>query len=397
MSNANPTPLQPGMSGTLGGRRYTIAGRMVLGVEIGGEAYCWNEFNLVNELGASATLVYEEDGTGPQWRLFTMFDSGRPLTVAEAASKRLGDTVNVGGYPALVTLVDQSRVVHIEGRPPERVEIGDVANYFNLEAGNQLWVVSWAGDEVEYFRGMNLPAEQVAKAFGLAHLGSVLPKFSLSGGAAQASSPSFGWITKLGVALVVVVLGATVYYWLKSPPSLSLPARHPTPVSPLAVGSAGKFAGRFCRITGHAVREIRKVNAIYDWHEYHLVGDDRAGSVLVLGLAPGGPVWHRLTPARPDAPMTPHQAATKRLGEFISINGTPMRVVDLFQSEVRLREGALLPGSVTNGVCFHFQAGSGKEVVLAQWTETAIEFFKGTEVPDSEVKAAFAAKPSTPR
>ncbi|MEI9864534.1 MAG: hypothetical protein WDN00_08275 [Limisphaerales bacterium] len=33
----------------------------------------------------------------------------------------------------------------IEGRAPDGVEVGDVANYFNAEAGDMMQVVSWTG------------------------------------------------------------------------------------------------------------------------------------------------------------------------------------------------------------------------------------------------------------
>jgi len=58
---------------------------------------------------------------------------------------------------ARVTLVDESKVYWVEGRPPEGVELGDIANYFNALAGNRMYVVSWTGPEVEVFQGMDLP------------------------------------------------------------------------------------------------------------------------------------------------------------------------------------------------------------------------------------------------
>ena len=37
------------MTGTLSGTRYRVVGRVVLGMEEGGETYYWNEFNLVDD------------------------------------------------------------------------------------------------------------------------------------------------------------------------------------------------------------------------------------------------------------------------------------------------------------------------------------------------------------
>ena len=104
--------------------------------------------------GESATLVYEETEHGREWRLFTLFEPG----VSDDRRGRRHQTrrrpdLNLDGTDVRVTLVDQSRVYHIEGQAPEGVELGDVADYFNAEGGNNMVVVSWTGEEVECYRG----------------------------------------------------------------------------------------------------------------------------------------------------------------------------------------------------------------------------------------------------
>ena len=47
------------------------------------------------------------------------------------------------------------------------MSVGDVAQYFNAEAGGKMWVVSWSGDEVECYRGMQLHPGAVAQALRL--------------------------------------------------------------------------------------------------------------------------------------------------------------------------------------------------------------------------------------
>ena len=76
-----------------------------------------------------------------------------------------GCTAQVNNNSAQLTLCSASRVYHIEGQAPEGVEIGDVANYFNAQAGNDMQVVSWTGDEVEYYNGVTIPQSVVAAAF----------------------------------------------------------------------------------------------------------------------------------------------------------------------------------------------------------------------------------------
>ena len=151
MSFANPTPLRIGMTGTLAGKTYRVAGRVVMGMEDAGETYYWNEFNLVTDEGESVTLVHEQTESGVEWKLFTMFEPEYPMTATDAATKRVADRLNLEETDLLVTLVDESRVYHIEGEAPEGVEVGDVAHYFNAEGGNRMLVVSWTGEEVEFF------------------------------------------------------------------------------------------------------------------------------------------------------------------------------------------------------------------------------------------------------
>ena len=167
MSFANPTPINLGMTGTFNGRPYRVAGRVVMGMDDGGGTYYWNEFNLVSNDGESATLVYEETERGGEWRLFTLFEVEYPLTAADAATKRVGDRLTLDDREVRVTLVDESRVYHIEGEAPEGVEVGDIAHYFNAEASQRMIVVSWTGDEVEYYRGVTISAGPIAEAFNL--------------------------------------------------------------------------------------------------------------------------------------------------------------------------------------------------------------------------------------
>ena len=78
MSNSNPTPIRVGTYGTFNGVRYLVAGRLVMGMELDGERYFWNEFNLVSDNGDTATLVHEEGEHGVEWRIFVLFEPEFP-------------------------------------------------------------------------------------------------------------------------------------------------------------------------------------------------------------------------------------------------------------------------------------------------------------------------------
>ena len=87
MSYENPTPLQIGATGVLNGWSVRVAGRVVLGVDVDGVTYFWNEFNLADDSGNSATLVFEETENGGEWKLFREFTPLRPLSARDAAGQ----------------------------------------------------------------------------------------------------------------------------------------------------------------------------------------------------------------------------------------------------------------------------------------------------------------------
>ena len=103
MSFENPTRLRIGMRGNFSGRDYSVVGWSVLGETEGGDVYYWTEFNLEATSGEKATLVYEAGERGVQWRLFTLFDPEYPMTAADAATKRVGDRLNLTGDDVRVT------------------------------------------------------------------------------------------------------------------------------------------------------------------------------------------------------------------------------------------------------------------------------------------------------
>ncbi len=149
MSFENSTRLRIGMNGSFNGRAYRIVGWSVLGESEDGDIYYWNEFNLETESGAHATLVYEATDHGVQWRIFTLFDPEYPMTAEDAATKRVGDRLNLTGDGVRVTFRSESQVYYVEGKPPEGEEVGTTAEYFNAEASGIMQVVSWTGNDVE--------------------------------------------------------------------------------------------------------------------------------------------------------------------------------------------------------------------------------------------------------
>ena len=393
MSFENPTALKLGMTGNLLGKRYRVVGRVVIGMEEAGETYCWNEFNLEGDDGESADLVYEKTERGGEWRLFTMFEPKFPMTAEDAATKQVGDRLNLDGTDVRVTLVDQSRVYHIEGKAPEVVEVGDIANYFNCEAGNKMQVVSWSGDEIEFYHGKTFLRGTVESVFGIR---SKQPASSFLSYASETDSNSFsgGWTKSV---LVLIAVGGAFFWMFGSeiscaPRRLSATIKKTiAPASPLSVGSAGTLDGKQFRVASHAVAEVAQAGQLFDRHEYYLTDETGQRALLIYGTKPGAKDWMLFTLLEPAEPLTPQQAAAVRFGQPVNIDGYIGPVSELFQTVIREAEHQTLPFFKTGDLLFGFAARSGTVPLLVRWNDARITFYRGKELPEKEVTAAFTA------
>lgn len=406
MSHENPTPLRVGTAGTLNGWRVRVAGRIVLGVEVDGETYTWNEFHLVDNSGNSATLVFEEGEAGPEWKIFREFTPTQPMAVREAAAKKLGDTVNLDGSAITVTLVDQSEVLFIEGRAPEGVEVGDIANYFNADAGNRMLVASWSGDEIEFYEGLDAPAESVASAFGFAlapnsSAKSQVASFSnradnnaassFRGESGQGGSGSSGLFTKI----VFVLLGGAGLFGAYScfsgggnvsrlVGSSAARATAPAAAPQALQGTSARLVGSTFTVAGNTVVTVIRTTGRHEQREYQLRETGGASALLINGLSGGAQEWHLLRAIPAPKELTPLASATKKKGEKVMIDGRSVTVADLFQAKSASGEPAKAAL-----IQYGFVARDAEKWFLARWTEQQIQFFGGSAIPEAEVRTAF--------
>ena len=394
MSYTNLTPVQIGMTGRLADKSYRVAGRVVMGMDDAGQTYYWNEFNLVSDDNDSITLVYEVTERGGEWRLFTLFEPDQPMSVQEAAAKRVGDTVNFDGSTIPITLVDESRVYYIEGHAPEGVEVGDVARYFNAESGNHMVVVSWTGEEIEFYRGVDLPRGTVASAF---NLGSKLESNATVSGIGanflRGDATSF-FSSALPSKMVAVVLGVAVLIGVfairRTEHSQSGIQKVRAPAAPLVVGSNGVLDGNHYRVQAHALVEIGEVGQVYDRHEYILSSDDGTRALVIYGSKPRAKDWILFTPVEPATRLTPQQAAAVRVGDMVNLDGHVATVGEKFQSVIRESDGPESSDLRTGAVLFGFLGQSGSTLLLARWDERGIDFYRGEVLPEKEAIAAFS-------
>jgi hypothetical protein len=385
MSFHNPTQIRLGMSGAFFNRNYRVIGRAVLGVMEGGQAYYWNEFYLQSGGGAAATLVFEETEGGCAWRLFTMFDASPPMTAAEAETKREGDAVNLDGAYLHVTRVDHSQVYCVEGKTPEGIETGKVAHYFNADAGSRQIVVSWTGEEVEYYSGMTTSASMVALAFKLQ--GFRAWRFMASSGRSWLNAQIW-----MPAVLILALIGVPLGCFIDLSRSRRAPAVTVTqaPASPLNVGASGVLNDTEYKITGHELLEMAEMGRRWQRHQYDLNGPGDNEAWLICDPSPTGPVWLFYSRLQPDERLTPQEAGAMRAGQKVNLDGSAVAIRELFRCTVRFSEGGSVFGGQAGDVFYGFTGQiSSNRVLLVRWNQTNIIYQQGIPVPARTVLTAF--------
>lgn len=371
MNTLNITSIIPGMAGTFAGTRYRVAGRVVMKMVEDGTTYYWDEFNLVSDSGNTATLVWEAGDDGGQWRMFTLFEPARPLTAAEAAAKRAGDFFRLDGTPLRVTLVDESAVHAIEGQAPEGVELGDVARYFNAESDRQMVVVSWTGEEVEHYRGMNLSHEAVSTAFGVQLRQPQL--VSATGLSTRVKRGAGLWValpSLLLLSLTPLLLNRA------SRPTEPVVRKVAAAAAPFASGTRGSLDGTTYDVVGHAVMEIAEVNRLFDRHEYEIRDTEGRVSLLVCGLKPGDRRWALFTPHDAEPVLTPFEAGAKRVGDLLAPFELA-RVTRLFRSMALPTGNAGPEPAHTSGTRYGLVAEAADGLWMARWNERELVLYRG--------------------
>ncbi len=384
MPYGNTSPVSVGMSGVLNGATYRAVGRILMSMEEGGAVYYWNEFNLIGPDDKRALLVHETTG-GEQWRLFRLIEPEHPITAAEAAAKRVGDTINLTGDSLRISCVDESRVCEVEGEAPEGVEEGDVASYFNAESGNQMIVVSWTGGEVEVFRGVQLPGPAVGRAFGIspsefraATPSSVQP---LPDVPYEDESSSWRGVVVAG-CVVAVIVGIVYWRTTRGGSAVGVSARKTeAPRAKFQISQSADVSKARYRVSGRALVEIGRVGRQEGRREYSMTEDGGAQAILLQTAGD----WYWMKPFSPARPLTPREAGARRLGDSVDFDGTTMRVTDLFLTRAETAEGstAVAPGYPLYGL----EARQGDRTVVARWNEKDITFYEVRRQPANEITA----------
>lgn len=379
-----------------------------MGMEERGETYVWNEFNVVDSFGRRSTLVFEESEAGPEWKLFKMIEPLRSMSASEAAAKRVGATVDLDGTSTRITLVAESRVLCIEGQGPDGVEVGDVAKYFNADRGDRMLVVSWTGEEIEFFEGRDLSAQMMAEAFGLP---GDAPALGRTSGFSRDTSAATGGNSIIGYVVFAVFAFFSLFSCTRcnqgttssAPSRATAPLPAPKKAAPLLrlnPGAQGTLAQIRYTIEGHALVEIARVGARHDEHEYSLTSGAGERALLINALNGLEKEWHLLLPVTGSAELltlSPQEAATRRKGAPIPLGGRTFRITSLYQATTRATDGAAGATAVWPALQYGFIAQDGADWLVARWTEQGVRFFRGRTIAEADVLTALGPGQGKPR
>jgi hypothetical protein len=385
MNFPNRTPIHVGMAGDFFGKHYRVAGRIVLGENEGGQTYYWTEFNLVDDKGESADLAFEETESRAEWRLFVLFEPEYPITAEDARSKRVGNQLNLDGTDVVINFVSRSRIYHIEGQGAEGEDVGDIADYFNAQGGATRIVVSWTGEEVECYRGMDVSFKSVRNAFQLDP--TIAENFTTSLIRQKQRSSLF----KGGMILIWVILATAlgvIAYDIFKPKRFSNPLafmQAPIPPASLKPGATVSVKGTPWQIRRHVLVEIAQIGLRFERHEYELQDQSGNTALLIYGYTPGAKDWYLFTPAAPLAPLTPQTAAAKKLGETIDVDGGSAPVTSLFKTILRRTDSAETERPSDGSVLYGFTARAANVLLLARWNERRLAICRGTALVTREV------------
>ena len=160
----NVTPLRLGMKAKFGAVEYELIGRIVWSMMEEGEAYYWQEFQLIGNDGSNYYLELDEG----KWKLSQKFV---PLTpVDPKGDYHPGAHLNLDGSTAIISDRAVGTIKHIEGELTYKAEVGDQMQYIDAKTLSTFYSVEWTDDSIEYYRGKLLSERDVLVAFDLKEL-----------------------------------------------------------------------------------------------------------------------------------------------------------------------------------------------------------------------------------
>ena len=164
--SAPASPLKVGSAGQLSGKTWHLAGHAVVEIAQVGRVFDRHEFQLADDEGNEALLVYGLKPGEREWTLFKPLQPLSPLSPQQAAALRVGAVVNVDGYEAQVAELFQSTIRQMDGTGLAGWKSDAVSYGFSARTNSILLLARWNETGITFHRGEFLSAKEVTAAFG---------------------------------------------------------------------------------------------------------------------------------------------------------------------------------------------------------------------------------------
>lgn len=160
---------------------------------------------------------------------------------------------------------------------------------------------------------------------------------------------------------------------------------NPTPVR---VGQSGTFAGKAYSIIARVVMGMEDQGETYYWNEFYLSdGSDRI-AMLVCEEVYGGQQWRLFTEFTPATPLTAADAASKQVGDRMSLDGVSAEVTVVDETRVYEIEGNAPDWVSVGDVSKYFNAEAGGKMWVVSWSRDEVEYYRGMQLHPEMVAQA---------
>jgi Domain of unknown function (DUF4178) len=159
--------------------------------------------------------------------------------------------------------------------------------------------------------------------------------------------------------------------------------------TPIRIGMTGSISGKQYRVVGRVVLGEEEGGGTYYWNEFNLESDGGEVATLVYEQTERGGEWRLFHLFEPAGPMTAAEAATKREGDPLDLEGMHMFVRLVSKSRVYHIEGKAPEGVKVGDEARYFNAVSGNNMIVVSWTGAEVEFYRGLDLSPTTVSAAF--------
>jgi len=165
---ASASPLKVGAAGSLSGRHYRIAGHDIVEMAEVGSQFERHEFQLQDDDGNLALLVYGTKPKAKDWMLFTLLEPSESLTPRQAGLVTRGQIVRVGSFTVPVGELFRSTAHRASDSTLTNTANPEITFGFSGHDATAYLLARWDEDHLRFQQGKAVSAKDVRTAFGQA-------------------------------------------------------------------------------------------------------------------------------------------------------------------------------------------------------------------------------------